>query len=450
MNHLIGISGKKQSGKNTVALIWQYLYDYYSSNYTHPITVKDFKEYVKNNHHLKSVWIQKSFAHKIKQITCILLGCTMEQLEDPIFKETPLGEEWVKYELSYVSHDRLSYCNCTEYYKKYFCSEEEAIKYIEDDLEVDQDSIEISKIELTPRLLLQLLGTECGRQIIHPDIWVTSLLADYRGDVEIWKDIKGYEGEYQISNFGRVKGLDRKIVYGNESKGEYHTKKETILKSTVSGKYEMIKLKGNNSVTIHSLVANHFIPKIKGKSYINHIDQNPLNNFYKNIEWCTQSENIKSANEAGNGNIGTKQADVKLNENKVLLIKKLLFQSKFKQKEIAEKFGVSPTTISDIKHGRKWKHIGQENIKINPILPQKPPNWLVTDVRFFNEAQAIKDRGGILIRVDRDSDSKDSHVSENELDNYKDWDYVIDNNYSLAELILRVRQIMFKEGIIYE
>ena len=78
------------------------------------------------------------------------------------------------------------------------------------------------------------------------------------------------------------------------------------------------------------------------------------------------------------------------------------------------------------------------------------PNWIITDVRFFNETQAIKDKGGILIRVNRDSDSKDSHVSENELITYKDWDYVIDNNYSLLELILRVRQIMFKEGIIYE
>ena len=78
------------------------------------------------------------------------------------------------------------------------------------------------------------------------------------------------------------------------------------------------------------------------------------------------------------------------------------------------------------------------------------PKWVVTDVRFENETKAIKDRGGILIRVDRDSDSKDSHGSENELNNYKDWDYVIDNNYSLLELILTVRQIMFKEGIIYE
>ena len=71
-------------------------------------------------------------------------------------------------------------------------------------------------------------------------------------------------------------------------------------------------------------------------------------------------------------------------------------------------------------------------------------------MRFFNEVKAIKNKGGILIRVNRDSDSKDSHVSENELNTYKDWDYVIDNNGSLSELILKVKQIMFKEEIIYE
>jgi len=43
---IIGISGKKQSGKNTVALIWQYLYDYYNNNYTHPITEEDFNNII--------------------------------------------------------------------------------------------------------------------------------------------------------------------------------------------------------------------------------------------------------------------------------------------------------------------------------------------------------------------------------------------------------------------
>src|SRR5690554_2040002 len=135
---IIGISGKKQSGKNTVALIWQYLYDYYYSNYKYPITVEDFKEYVEDNHHLKSVWIQKSFAHKIKQITCILLGCTMEQLEDPIFKETPLGEEWGVWK------------DCNDKLIPYKGNEN---RY------TDPYLIEEYLIKPTPRTLMQLLGT---------------------------------------------------------------------------------------------------------------------------------------------------------------------------------------------------------------------------------------------------------------------------------------------------
>lgn len=71
------------------------------------------------------------------------------------------------------------------------------------------------------------------------------------------------------------------------------------------------------------------------------------------------------------------------------------------------------------------------------ILPDDPtfikedfPNWIVTDVRFENEAQAIRDRGGKLIRLHRDEDTGD-HPSETALDNWKDWDAQIDNTGDL-------------------
>ena len=136
---------------------------YYYKNYKHPITVKDFKEYVKNNHHLKSVWIQKSFAHKIKQITCILLGCTMEQLEDPIFKETPLGEEWwvwvyyeepTSWDRTLTIHERIAKRNDTS-----------GMAY---------------QRKLTPRMLMQMLGTEFGSDMVHPNLWVNSLMNEYK------------------------------------------------------------------------------------------------------------------------------------------------------------------------------------------------------------------------------------------------------------------------------
>lgn len=69
------------------------------------------------------------------------------------------------------------------------------------------------------------------------------------------------------------------------------------------------------------------------------------------------------------------------------------------------------------------------------------PNLIITDVRMPNEAQAIKDRGGILIRVDRETRYKDNHISETALDDYDRWDYVIDNNGTLEELIDKVKEL---------
>lgn len=107
---------------------------------------------------------------------------------------------------------------------------------------------------------------------------------------EIWKDIKGYEGLYQISNLGRVKSLARKK---QGFKSHYFTK-ERILKNSKIGLYEGVRLydgKTSKPVTIHRLLAIHFIPKVKGKNCVNHIDGNKLNNKLENLEWCTRAEN---------------------------------------------------------------------------------------------------------------------------------------------------------------
>ncbi len=63
------------------------------------------------------------------------------------------------------------------------------------------------------------------------------------------------------------------------------------------------------------------------------------------------------------------------------------------------------------------------------------PSWIITDVRFPNEAKAIKDRGGLLIRVNRGNLTPSNHISETALDDYNDWDCVIYNNGSIADLV---------------
>lgn len=437
MTNLIGVSGKLQTGKDTITKIIQWLTFNQEHNTNIPFEKMD-------NYYKASNWKNVKFADKLKDCVCLILGCTREQLEDPEFKNNLLEKEWGKYKIGYITYINSSEVTVVE--KEYYIYEEfiNAIKKAKEDKQKYNIEIEI----LTPRKLLQLLGTECGRKIIHPNIWCIATFNDYKGDVEEWKDIEGYENSYQVSSFGNVRSLDRTVIYGDK-KGQYHTIQGKLLKPTLSDGYETVGLSGK-TFTVHRLVAKAFIPNFSEDLVINHIDGNKSNNFYKNLECITQSENIKKSIKTTNGNIGVHQKDSKLNDEMVIEIRKHLLEKKLNQREIADLYNVSPSTISEIKTGRKWKHVGDETvITPSPIVPTKYPNWVISDVRFPNEAEAIKDRGGILIRVERNTGNTEIHDSEIALDDYKDWNYVIDNNGTIEELIEKVKEILIKEKILW-
>lgn len=259
---IIGISGKAGVGKDLVGQIIQYLID--SNKFQYRESLKNFNDYIKNNHHLKSSWKIVKWAGKLKDIICILIGCNHDDLEDREFKNTELGEEWKCYQ--HVIEKTLITVN--------------EFKRL-NDLQFKSMNHSFKLISLTPRKLLQLLGTDCGRHIIHPDIWVNALMNEYQ---------------------------PRKLT-------------------------------------------------------------------------------------------------------------------------VQEQFAFD----------------GELNLY---------PNWIITDTRFPNEVSAIKEKNGIVIRVNRksidDMEKLNSikHESETALDNYLYFDYTINNDGSIEELIKQVKEILIKENII--
>ena len=157
---------------------------------------------------------------------------------------------------------------------------------------------------------------------------------------EVWKDIQGYEGKYQISSFGNVKSLN----YGR-------TKKERILIPGNNAKgYLQVKL-SKNGITknfyVHKLVSQAFIENPDNLPEVNHIDEDKTNNCVSNLEFCDRKYNI---------NYGTR------NEKMLKTLK--LIKSKFAQKEALQftKDGKFVNEYPSIKEAGRYTGINQGNI----------------------------------------------------------------------------------------
>jgi hypothetical protein len=156
---IIGLSAKKQSGKDEVCKIIQRL-TAHSSEVTYFNT-----------------WENKKFAEKLKQIVALLLGVDRSLLEDEDFKNRILPPVWDKWEIT-SQFD-------TTYYTTYKEAEESHGGYYTPKL-----------VRMTPRKLLQVIGTDCMRDMIHPEIWVNSLMSDYKPfekpkahDLKSWSEV---------------------------------------------------------------------------------------------------------------------------------------------------------------------------------------------------------------------------------------------------------------------
>lgn len=174
----------------------------------------------------------------------------------------------------------------------------------------------------------------------------------YRKDLvkEIWKDIEGYEGYYQISNLGRVKS--------------FHKSKVGVILKQSTGTFGYIFIELNlrgcaKKFLIHRLVAFSFLHNTQNKKEVNHIDGDKSNNHVSNLEWVTSSENQIHAFNTGlqKPRPGQEHHNCSITDDMVIEIRKLFDSGEYKQCVLATQFNLDPKHIHLIVRRKRWKHI---------------------------------------------------------------------------------------------
>lgn len=180
---------------------------------------------------------------------------------------------------------------------------------------------------------------------------------------EIWKDVPGYEGQYQVSNTGRVRSLDRIKPDGIFQHG---TIRKTYLDACG---YELVALRKNNKPknwSVHRLVATAFIPNPDNLPQVNHKDEIRNHNTVDNLEWCTIEYNQRYGHRrqrSSESSTGEKNARAILTEKEVIEVRKTYIpgDKEYGVSALAKKYGVKYVTITKIIGGKTWKHLLKED-----------------------------------------------------------------------------------------
>ena len=176
--------------------------------------------------------------------------------------------------------------------------------------------------------------------------------------LEIWKNIKGYEGLYQISNMTRIKSLRRTSLWGIQK----ITLPERILKTGTNEHGYLVAYLNTDgrkkNFLVHRLLADAFLPKVIDKNFLNHKNGNKLDNRLENLEWCTISENAIHAYKTGLKLPirGERHKLAKLSDKKVLEMRKLR-ELGATQVELSKMYNVSRRAVRNVLSYLSWKHI---------------------------------------------------------------------------------------------
>jgi hypothetical protein len=173
---------------------------------------------------------------------------------------------------------------------------------------------------------------------------------------EVWKEIKGYEGKYEISNLGRIKSL---FMYRYKLDGNYKVFRELIItpKRATNGYLGVdLSLNGKIRHSIHRLVAINFIENPYDYKEVNHIDGDKENNKVDNLEWMSLQQNRDHAKVNKLMEYGEGRYNSKLDDNKIRVIREE-FGNGLTMYKLAKKFEVCSGTIKQIIDGKSWKHV---------------------------------------------------------------------------------------------
>lgn len=171
---------------------------------------------------------------------------------------------------------------------------------------------------------------------------------------EIWKDIKGYEGLYKVSNLGMVKSLDKKVKHKIEN---FTNKKGKILKATDNHGYLKVVIFKKN-FRVHRLVANAFIFNPENYKFVNHKDGIKTNNNILNLEWISSSDNLKHAYKLGLKSAkGEKNGRSKLTKKDVLEIRQKFKSGNYTKRELGIEYNTCKSNIKKIVNYKRWTHI---------------------------------------------------------------------------------------------
>lgn len=179
---------------------------------------------------------------------------------------------------------------------------------------------------------------------------------------ELWKDVPGFEGIYQVSTLGNVKVLDRLVLNSRYGEELHIKRKGKVLKLSISKKakgYYVASLTTNNKTKqffVHRLVASAFIGPLPEGLFVNHIDGNKLNNIPSNLEYVTTSENLLHAFKNGLNTSRKRTRRCSLSDEQVRQIRDM-YKEGLSVTEIGRRVGYKPSRVTELLNGKRYSWV---------------------------------------------------------------------------------------------